>query len=55
VGSLVYGDAPELLLCHDTSGGVVGVVDVAEFGLGADGCFEALGVESVSLLERASV
>jgi hypothetical protein len=24
----------------DTPGGVVGVVDVAEFGLGVDGCFE---------------
>jgi hypothetical protein len=55
VESLVYGDAPELLLGYDTPGGVVGVADVAEFGLGADGCFEALGVGSVSLLERASV
>lgn len=35
VESLVYGDAPELLLGHDTPGGVVGVADVAEFDLGA--------------------
>jgi hypothetical protein len=44
-----------LFLGHDTPCGVVGVVDVAEFGLGADGCFEALGDESVLLLERVSV
>jgi hypothetical protein len=32
VESLVYGDAPELLLGHDTPGGVVGVAARAQQG-----------------------